>query len=195
MNQTILLTSFNVWRSHQPSNSSDDLLELVAGIAPSGICPQSLTFLRKLPVDFQLAPELAIATVTQMQPDIIICCGMAESRSRLSIESRARNGERTLYTPVDLDRLVSRLCDTDISHDAGNFVCEALYYALLRHLSRQGFLTKCIFVHVPRLTPENTNCIMADFLTIIQTLSRWGIRSTRRAIVSRELSSLPLGFR
>ena len=168
MTNKILLTSFDTWQPHQKSNSSDDLLARISQIQS---LPYSLTLLRKLPVDFQLAPNLAIAQINQIQPDTIICCGMAENRQKLTVESGACCDKNILKTAVNLEHLMTDLPTTQISHNAGKFVCEALYYAVLKHLADAQLSTKCIFVHVPILTVENTDIIMADFLSIVNRLT------------------------
>jgi pyroglutamyl-peptidase len=58
-----------------------------------------------------------------MQPDCIICCGMAASRKQLSVELRASCGESILHTGVDLEQLVTGTAAIEISHDCGKFVC------------------------------------------------------------------------
>ncbi|HEY9611905.1 peptidase C15 [Allocoleopsis sp.] len=164
----ILLTSFQTWLPHQKSNSSDDLLEEVVKLDS---LPHTLTFLRQLPVDISQASELAIAKINELQPDIIICCGMAESRRQLSVESNARNGSRVLNTPVDLDKLLQGLVKTTLSHDAGKFVCEGLYYSVLNHLQKNEFKKHGIFVHVPVLTQNNIAEILTDFTLIMHRLT------------------------
>ena len=168
MTNKILLTSFDTWLPHHKSNSSDDLLAKISQIQS---LPYSLTFLQKLPVDFQLAPNLAIAQINQLQPDTIICCGMAESRQKLTVESCACSNKDILKTAVNLEPLVADLAATEISHEAGKFVCEALYYAVLKHLADAQMTAKCIFVHVPILTPDNTDKIVCDFLSIVNRLT------------------------
>ena len=168
MTAKILLTSFDTWLPHQKSNSSDDLLAKIFQIKS---LPDSLTFLRKLPVDFQLAPNLAIAQINQMQPDTIICCGMAESRQKLTVESCACCESDILKTAVNLEPLVADLAATEISHEAGKFVCEALYYAVLKHICDSQIAAKCIFVHVPILTPDNADRMVADFLLVMRRLT------------------------
>ncbi|PSB11662.1 peptidase C15 [filamentous cyanobacterium Phorm 46] len=168
MTKKILLTSFDTWLPHQKSNSSDDLLAKISQIESLA---DSLTFLRKLPVDFQEAPNLAIAQINKIQPDTIICCGMAESRQKLTIESCACCETDTLKTAVNLEPLIADLATTEISHEAGKYVCEALYYAVLKHICDAQLPAKCIFVHVPILTSENTDKIVADFLLIMHRLT------------------------
>jgi pyroglutamyl-peptidase len=168
MEKTILLTSFQTWLRDQQSNSSDDLLMEVSKIAA---IPHDLKFLRCLPVDLHLASSLVIQKIGELQPDYIICCGMAASRTKLSLEAVARDGERVLHTAVNLPKLVAGATITEISHDCGKFVCEGLYHSVLDHLYQTQPPTPCIFVHVPLLNPENLPFILADFLLIINNLA------------------------
>ncbi|MEZ2277979.1 MAG: peptidase C15 [Microcoleus sp.] len=168
MNTKILLTSFDTWQPHQKSNSSDDLLGRISLIKS---LPYSLSFLRKLPVDFQEAPNLAIAKINQLQPDLIVCCGMAESSQTLTLESCACCDQEIMKTTVNLEDLIGDLPTIKISHNAGKFVCEALYYAVLKHLADSQLNTQCVFVHVPILTLKNTDKIVADFSLILTRLT------------------------
>ena len=156
----LLFTSFQTWLPHQKSNSSDELLAM---IQERGQFAASGHFLRQLPVDRELASREAIATINQIKPQGVICCGMAESRLELTIESCANESEQCLYTNVDLEDLLDNLANTYISHDAGKFVCESLYYNVLKHLQISNLKVPCIFVHVPVVTLENTEILLQDF--------------------------------
>jgi len=166
MNNTILITSFSTWKSHHITNSSDDLLHLLSERELG-----ALNFLRKLPVDFELAPQHVLERFNELQPKVLICCGMAEERTKLNIESRAVLNEQILQTSVDLDKLTADLLMTEISHDTGEFVCNTLYYKTLEHLSSQEENHHSIFVHVPVITEENKSLLVADFISIIERLS------------------------
>ncbi|NEQ23049.1 MAG: peptidase C15 [Microcoleus sp. SIO2G3] len=168
MNGKILLTSFQTWLPHQRSNASDDLLEEIAQL--NSLSP-SLTFLRQLPVDVPKASRRVIDKIEELQPDVIICCGMAECRTTLTVESCATCNDDLLKTSVSLEKLVAELVGTEISHDAGKFVCEGLYYEVLSYLRSHNLNTCCIFVHVPVLTPENLPVIVADFRLIIEKVA------------------------
>ncbi len=176
MNTKILLTSFDIWLHHHTSNSSDDLLEELSKI---DFLPYSLSFLRKLPVNIEESSSLVIAKIYQLQPDVIICCGMAEKNIKLTIESQASFQESIIKTTVDLENLLIGLSDTTISNDAGKFVCEGLYYSVLQELQTQPVASKssnknkskCVFVHVPILTPHNLPVIVEDFRLILQKLA------------------------
>jgi pyroglutamyl-peptidase len=162
-----LLTSFDIWEPHHVTNSSDDLLEVCLQRAPIS----GATILRRLPVQFQEAPALVLQHMASLQPDIIVCCGMAETRTCLTVESGATwDGQRVL-TSVDLESLVAGLSITQVSHDAGNFVCNYLYYSVLKSLKSDAFRkSRCIFVHVPILNPDNIEPIVLDFQTLLQRL-------------------------
>jgi len=142
MNNTLLITSFSTWKSHHITNSSDDLLHLLSEKELG-----SFNFLRKLPVDFELAPQYVLKRFNELQPKVLICCGMAEERTTLQIESRAILDRETLRTSVDLDKLTAGLPMTEISHDAGQFVCNTLYHKTLKHLSLQEEEHHCIWLN------------------------------------------------
>ncbi|NEP87034.1 MAG: peptidase C15 [Okeania sp. SIO2C2] len=164
MKTKVLLTSFDIWEPHHKSNSSDDLLGL---ISVQKLTNYSLSFLRKLPVDSQLATQIVIAKIEEIQPDVIICCGMAETRKILTIESQASCGEVVMKTSINLAELVAGLDVTEISNDAGKFVCEYLYYSVLKYLDMSCYQSKCIFVHVPVFTENNRGKIVGDFIKIL----------------------------
>lgn len=164
--KTILLTSFTTWKAHQPSNSSDDVLALLQQTRTQ----PSLHFLRQLPVDFKRAPETVIAHVNQLQPHIILCFGMAETRTYVELESQAVQENTILTSPLDLKHIAEGLSMTRISHDAGRFVCNALYFALLKHLRSHRGDRYGLFIHVPVLTPQNQAPILHDVEQIIDRL-------------------------
>ena len=88
----------------------------------------------------------------------------------VKIESNATKGVDRLYTSVDLEKLVSNLSITKKSDNAGKFVCEGLYYQVLKHLQKFQPHSKCIFIHVPVLTDNNCQQIITDFNSILKNL-------------------------
>jgi pyroglutamyl-peptidase len=159
-----LLTSFATWRPHQRSNASDDLLLQVLKLNRS----PTVHVLRQLPVNVPVAKALIMTKLQQLQPRVIVCCGMAESRHQLHLESRAVVGDRVIFTSLPLEKLAENLNSTGISQDAGRFVCNGLYYAILNYLQSHHPDVQCLFVHVPILTPTNQAEIVADFLAILE---------------------------
>jgi len=169
----LLLTSFTTWKPEHVSNSSDDLLGLLQ-TQVTGEWANQLDFVRQLPVDFEAAPREAIAHFQRLQPDAMVCFGMAETRDRLNLERQAVWEEQPRQTRLDLSWLSEGLAFTDISDDAGGFVCNRLYHALLEHL--QGAVTPlpsapvALFIHVPLLTEDNRAPILQDSWEILQRL-------------------------
>ncbi|MGP1387395.1 MAG: pyroglutamyl-peptidase I family protein [Thainema sp.] len=194
MSPKILLTSFTIWEDHHQSNSADDLLELMTQecdrIIPS--LSTQLHYLRQLPVDYDHAPARIIEAVNHLQPHSIICCGMAETRPRLSVEScgtHRHDRDDVYHTPLPLDQLIQDLTFTDISYDAGSFVCNHTYYSVLKHVHSQRLSSPCLFVHVPVLTTDNQAAILTDFTQIVQRISVWVEFSTAAPTTKTALSS------
>lgn len=169
MPQRLLLTSFQTWLPHQVSNASDDLLGLVCHRPEF----KHHHYLRQLPVETAIASQQVCAQIDQLQPAGVVCCGMAEGRSHLSLEAQAREpgGAAVLKTTVAIAKLVTQLAATTISHDAGQYVCEGLYFQVLRHLKNRG-LGWAVFVHVPWITPENQEMIVQDFMVLLKDLQK-----------------------
>jgi pyroglutamyl-peptidase len=159
---SLFLTSFTTWLPHQKSNASDDLLAIILQKNRD-----DCYYLRQLPVEIKAASQKAIAIIKIIHPSVIICCGMAESRAKLTIESNARCAQDCLQTTVDLPKLITYLTNTYISDDAGQFVCEGLYYQILNYLQVNNLTIPCIFVHVPILTAHNQKSIVQDFNCIL----------------------------
>ena len=65
-----------------------------------------------------------------------------------------------------------RTIATYISHDAGNFVCNQLYYSVLQHIQAKPQLHQCLFIHVPLLNENNLATIGQDFAAIVQKLAQ-----------------------
>lgn len=169
MSTKLLLTSFQTWLPHQKSNSSDDLLKI---IQEQQLPLDYLFFLRKLPVNKELATQKVIEAIERIKPQSLVCCGMAESRDVLTVESNAVYHQKCLFTKVNLDELVNCLTNTKVSNNAGKFVCEYLYYRVLQYIKLKNLNINCIFLHIPILKPNNIDNIQQDFTTIIKFMMR-----------------------
>jgi pyroglutamyl-peptidase len=165
-NDDILITSFTTWKPHHASNAADDLLQRF--IDEKG---DACRYLRKIEVDFALAPQRVLEAIDALQPRVVVCCGMAEERTHLNVESQAVLDEKTLETGIDLARLTEGLSMTRISDDAGRFVCNTLYYRTLEHLQNRERDRHALFVHVPLLSDANAPALTEDFTTIIERLA------------------------
>lgn len=164
----IVLTSFATWRDDQPSNASDDLLEWwVERHAEVG---DRVQLVRQLPVHTERASDRVIAAIERDRPDYVLCCGMAESRTDLELETNAKCDDEVLHSTADLALWVRGLTRTRLSHDAGSFVCNGTYYRVLQWLRDRRYATQCVFVHVPRLDGMHQSAVKEDFSEMIQRL-------------------------
>ena len=167
LNVPILLTAFAPWQAHQPSNSSDDLLALVA---QHPHCPSNVVMMRGLSVHFDLAPAQVMAQAMALRPALVVCCGMAETRTLLTLEQWGRRDDRRLRPRLDLEALSRHLPLTAISQDAGDYVCNHLYYDLLETLPQRLPSCQGLFIHVPKLHRHLQPWLLLDFLTVLARL-------------------------
>jgi pyroglutamyl-peptidase len=133
----------------------------------------SLAVLRQLPVNAPVARSLTVYKFEQLRPRLLVCCGMAESRRQLSLETQAVQGESILQTGLDLEGLAAGLNRAgfaiELSQDAGRFVCNSLYHAMLNYLKRYPDY-QTLFVHVPLLRAGNREQIVTAFRALLQAL-------------------------
>ncbi len=187
----ILITAFATWLPHQRSNASDELLRLLQAQAS---LPPTCQLLHPLPVCVETAYqqiqdrlEDRLADRPEHRPfDFVICCGMAESRDRLTLEAQAVIDGVAYWTPISLIQLLTPRkpfqC-MEVSLDAGQFVCNGLYFRLLKQFWQSSFENKVkglastvrtrpapLFVHVPPLTLENIPVVLQDFRLLLQRL-------------------------
>lgn len=168
MGKTVLLTSFQTWKPHQASNSSDDL---IAELLSHRTVSPTLHTLRHLPVDFLQAPLQAIAQVNRLRPDVLVCCGMSEPSETLNLELQAIAHNEVWQTPFDVNALADGLEMTRVSHDAGRFVCNYLYYTMLRYAHDQRLPLRCLFIHVPVLSDRNRSPLLNDFQRVLHRIT------------------------
>jgi len=165
----LLLTTFAPWRAHQLSNASDDLVKL---LIHEERLPKDSIILRHIPVSFDLAPCRVIAKTVELRPQVVVCCGMAEPRTHLELELNGKHPTRTLRTSLALPRLMTGTCLTRISHCAGDYACNHLYYHLLKAIYAQQLPTQALFIHVPLITSANQTWLVHDFSLILNRLAR-----------------------
>ena len=168
----ILVTTFDTWLPHQKSNASDDL---ILALERKAAFPPDCQVLHRLPVEVDAAFAAIQTAVQRTEPDYIFCCGMAESRLRLSFELQARCDDQVRRCSIPMaywNFLRTRWRCAELSEDAGQFVCNGLYFRLLDERSQLGN-PELLFVHVPPLTTANTSNLMADFQLMLDQLLAW----------------------
>ena len=164
----LLITSFRAWRSHQHSNSSQDL---VAAMAANHQLPPNAVWLSQVPVNFQTAPMQVLSEIYRIRPRAVVCCGMAEKRVCLSLEQQARGRMGALKTNLNLVDLLANTRLSEVSYDAGDYVCNHLYYSVLEAIYQGKISTSCLFVHVPLLSVQTWPLIQSDLSEVLEKLA------------------------
>ena len=169
----VLVTGFEPFAVAQV-NPSQRLVEKLAARPPAGVELATAV----LPVAYARAAAELRAAVTAAAPDAVVCFGQADGRAGISVERFALNLDDAANVdndgvssadPVDadgpvayrstlpVDEIVAALRAEGIpgeaSRDAGGFLCNHVFYALMRQLERERPQARGGFVHVP-LLPE-----------------------------------------
>lgn len=139
-------------------NPSARLAEAVDGSRVLGRTVRGLV----LPVSYARAPALALGWAEALGAALVVATGVATQRGRVEVERLARppgadapldvdgrppavGAGSARASPLDVAGL-ARVLDGGVSEDAGRYVCNALYHALL---SAPG-APPAVFVHLPK---------------------------------------------
>ena len=170
----ILVTGFAPWGKHR--------------VNPSGVLATALGG-HVLPVEFDGAASELRRLVAQQRPAAILMLGLAAERKRISLEALALNlehhegkgkqhrwlrtirkgGPLALRTNLPLGRIFERLrgggVPVTISHHAGTYVCNRVFYEGL-----SVFKGPCGFVHVPPFKALSQARQLAAIRTILAAM-------------------------
>ena len=119
-----------------------------------------------------------ISEILNTNCDYLLLTGEAGSRAHISLEKVAINQKSAkisdnygvlfvnkridednneYYTNIDVEKLNKILqekgFDTEVSNNAGTFLCNMSYFLALRHVKKYNLKTKVLFIHFP--TDEN----------------------------------------
>lgn len=165
-----------------------------------------------LPTAFTEAPRILRRTMTRHQPRLILCVGQAGGRAQLSLERVAINlidariadnrgrqpvdipviagGPAAYFTTLPIKAMRAAARDAgvpvEISHSAGTFVCNQVFYALMHELAK-GTARDCRggFVHIPYL-PEQAclhrgapSCAVETVVSGLRTMIDAALRRRR----------------
>jgi pyroglutamyl-peptidase len=155
-------------------NPSQLLVEALEASPPPGVELAAAV----LPVAYARSADVLRGAVRAALPDVVICFGQADGRTGISVERFAHNLDSA--EPVDNDGAVSNAeidpngpvayastlpvaaivealraagIPASESRDAGGFLCNHVFYVLMRALEEEQPDTLGGFVHVP-LLPE-----------------------------------------
>lgn len=178
----VLLTGFRPWGANQVNPSG------VAAAALGGIV---------LPVDFDLADRILQREIRRRRPDALVLLGLAPTRKLLSLEAVALNVDHceepgsneawrraieqgappAMETRLPLEMLQLRLKDagirSSISHHAGTFLCNHVFYRGLRWIDGP-----CGFVHVPPFKSLPKPRLLQAVRTIRDAVAGWSPGAT-----------------
>lgn len=173
---TVLLTGFDPFGG-ATRNPSSEAVRALQGATLAGHRVQAL----ELPTVFGVAWQVLHTALRQHRPALVVCVGQAGGRSGFHIERVALNlddaripdnaGQQPRDRPIEpgaptayfsrlpLQAVVAGLhaqgLPAEVSHSAGTFVCNHVFYRLMHALATEPELqgTRGGFVHVPWL-PE-----------------------------------------
>ena len=152
-------------------NPSQKLVEALASEPPDGAAVATVV----LPVAWDRAADELLRALESEQPELVVCFGQADGRAHVEIERFALNfdegsdeegeerraeisadGPVAYRSSLPVDAIVEALRADGIpaaaSRDAGGFLCNHVFYVLMRALAGRGGV-RGGFVHVP-LLPE-----------------------------------------
>ncbi|HKT45548.1 MAG TPA: hypothetical protein VJQ85_12160 [Gaiellaceae bacterium] len=157
----VLVTGFEPFGEHEV-NPSQLIAEELGGVV--------------LPVSYERAADALRAAIDEREPDLVVCFGLADSRSAISVERWAHNldeattvdndgapgsgrpidpaGPLALASTLPVDAIVATLngegIPAEVSRDAGGYLCNHVFYVLRRSGALGGF------VHVPATMSTET---------------------------------------
>lgn len=172
--RTILMTGFAPFGGESVNPS----WQAVQRVATAWDGPEPLAIV-ELPVVFDQSAEVLRDAMRQVQPDLVIAVGQAGGRAQLTPERVAINvddaripdnaGNQPIDEPIDPDgpaawfttlpvkRAVAAMRNRGIpaavSNSAGTYVCNHIFYQLMRIIAAEFPGTRGGFVHVP-FSPE-----------------------------------------
>lgn len=163
----VLITGFEPFGGHQV-NASWEAVRLLADEFDT----------RLLPCVFGAATDELRDAIDQIEPDVVLCTGLADDRTQVSIERVAINvddaripdnaGAQPVDRPIVSDgpaayfaTIPVKACfagaqaagvPVEVSNSAGTFVCNHVFYGLLHHAATRRPGLRGGFVHVPDLS-------------------------------------------
>ena len=169
--RTVLLTGFEPF-DQDTINPSWEAVRLLDGVLLSD---DVRIVARLLPCAFAEAPARLTEFLAQLAPELVIAVGLASGRADLSVERVAINlndaripdnqGLQPIDTPVvvqgpaayfstlPIKAMVRAIkaagIDASVSHTAGTFVCNQVFYSLQHALAGSG--VRSGFIHIPTL--------------------------------------------
>ena len=170
MSKPVLLTGFDPFGKYRV-NPSWVASRIVGKEMPEVIA-------RRLPVDYLLARERLHVYLARHKPIICLCTGVTssplfgiEQLARKPVQFAGIEGPEILHGAWPWDEAEEALRKAQrpavLSEDAGQYVCESAYWALLEFRQQHGYPAHAAFLHVPPLSDELTADMIADAIRAV----------------------------
>ncbi len=173
--KTILLTGFEPFGGESINPS----WEAVRALEGKTMSDGSVIAVARLPCAFVHSLDVLEQQVRKHKPHIVVCVGQAGGRAEMSIERVAINvddaripdnaGAQPIDVPIQTDgpaayfstlpikaivaALIEKGIPAAVSQTAGTFVCNHVFYGVMRVVAQAPKIKRAGFVHIPYL-PE-----------------------------------------
>jgi pyroglutamyl-peptidase len=174
----LLVTAFEPFAGDRV-NASEQVLRRLAA---SGSAARHNVETRILPVTRESSLACLIGAIEAVNPETTICLGQASGRSSISVEKVALNhcafpipdaegcqpqdepvdarGPAAYFSSLPVNALVAAIREADIpasvSYSAGTYVCNCVFYGLMRYTARHRPDMRAGLIHVPALPEQAT---------------------------------------
>lgn len=175
MKRTVLLTGFEPFNKERV-NPSWEAVRALEGWAEEDFS----VVIRQLPCVFGLARKAMKDYIEELQPGVVIAVGQAGGRADLSVERIAINiddapiddnsmrqivdqpivsgGPAAYFSTLPIKAIVHALREhglpASVSHTAGTFVCNHVFYGLMHQAAEWGTVMRAGFIHIPYLPQQ-----------------------------------------
>jgi pyroglutamyl-peptidase len=178
---------------------------------------------RVSPVRYDIWPAFA-QVLAHEKPDAVVAFGLSAKATGFTLESTARNqlglgrpdaagipapaahlhhrGVATYPSGLPLKEIKDALANADLplapSDDAGDYICNLVFYNLMKHIAEAGAPRLAGFIHVPYLTEQLPILTRAGLPTAhLKTMSKAQLLQGVRVILATVAAqiSLPLAGR
>ncbi len=172
---------------------------------------------RILPVRYDVWDREFLPLLAEQRPHAVVAFGLSAKANGFTLESTARNqlglgrpdsegtpapsarlcddGPATYASALPLAKIAAALTHHDLpfapSDDAGDYVCNLLFYRLMAHLKAAGVPAVAGFIHVPYLDVQLAHLARAGLATShLQTMSQRQLMQGTHAILNAVAGSL-----
>ena len=183
----ILLTGFNRFGNYT-YNPTEVLIEKISSINDEFY--QRKIYTKILKTEYKESEREIIELIERIKPDKIILTGVSEADAKIKIELIAKNncscsipdnkgfipkknrielnGSNKYKSSIQLEVIKQKLTEYSIpfclSNNAGDYICNFVYYRVLHHIKKNMLPIGCMFLHIPFFSDFDKNNIYSNGL-------------------------------